>query len=136
MEESSRMKRLPVNVRCFRALSRWLQSESEEGRLYFNVRIYSFYFIFFSMLHVFLLYCLQKDLVSTTTDLKEEISSAQEKSVPEQFWFRPIPVDISDIPWLVHDYGEPGIRSRYTACSFLRPLVLQKFCQIEKHDVN
>ena len=61
---------------------------------------------------------LQRELVNTVPRLSVA-NSWHEKSQHEQFWYVPIPIDLSDVPWLIHDYGEPGIRTRYTYIDYV-----------------
>ena len=75
---------------------------------------------------VTIFFCLQKDLIgSFSDDLANE--SEHDKSEQAPFWYRPIDVDLADISWLIHDYGEPGIRNKYL---ILSSFVKKYFCYV------
>ena len=114
-DDSQDSCKISANVRIFRALCRYIQSESddsEDGRLFFNVSFFKMIY-FFTPKSKYMIEFFQENMVNLTqSPLMEKPLSKLKRNATKMFWFCPTPVDLTDVPWLIHDFGELGIRSR------------------------
>ena len=53
---------------------------------------------------------LQRELIGS---VEEDDCEGEESVDVEPMWHAPIPLSLADVPWLVHEFGEPGIRIRF-----------------------